>query len=133
MLFSSVADLSRSGKSAAILDEAGRLGDATIQLHSCRVRFMRQPIGPRAAFARGLSVNVLDQLAADAKSAHSLGDEEILQIAIVASRPARAMSDEVDQVDRASSLQASALDIGSAGLSNRDQVTEDTSSGMRTR
>jgi hypothetical protein len=94
---------------------------------------MRQPIGPRAAFARGLSVNVLDQLAADAKSAHSLGDEEILQIAIVASRPARAMSDEVDQADRASSLQASALDIGSAGLSNRDQVTEDTTSGMRTR
>jgi hypothetical protein len=41
-------------------------------------------------------VNMLDELAAHTKSAHSFGDKKILEIATVASRPARAMSDEVD-------------------------------------
>ena len=121
------------GKCVAVLDEAGALGYAIIKLHRRRVGLMGQPIDSRAVLPPGFGVNVLNQHSADAKSTLGFSDKEILEVAIVADRPAGPMTNEWTRPTAPSPFQAMAPDIGSAGSSSRDQVSADTSSGMLTR
>src|SRR6266478_3686838 len=80
-------------KDLAVLDEAR----AVVEAHCGGVRFMGQPVDPRAALTRSLRVDVFDQFAANARAADRRGHEKILKIAIVAGGPAGTVPDMVDE------------------------------------
>src|SRR5262245_63847388 len=74
----------------AILNETGSLRHLVIEHAGGRVALLREPIdAARTALARVL-LDRFDQGAADAEIAWCWRDEQILQLAIVADRPARA-------------------------------------------
>src|SRR6266852_127950 len=53
-------------KVLAVLDEAGAFSDTVVEAHCRRIRFVGQPVDPRAALTRSLRIHVFDQFAADA-------------------------------------------------------------------
>src|SRR6266446_8104198 len=91
-------------KDLAVLDEARAVGDAVVEAHCGGVRFMGQPVDPRAALTRSLRVDVFDQFAANARAADRRGHEKILKIAIVAGGPAGTVPDMMDEAHGARSM-----------------------------
>ena len=83
----------------AILDEAGTVGDAVVQLHGGGVGLVGQPVHARGIVGGGLGIDVFDQLAARAGAARLGRHVQVLQIAIVAGGPGGAVEDPVDHAD----------------------------------
>ncbi len=50
----------------AVLDEARAFGDTVVEAYRRCIRFMGQPVDPRAARTRSLCIDVFDQFATDA-------------------------------------------------------------------
>ena len=63
------------------------------------VALLGQPMDARAALAPRRLTDVLDQRAADAGAARRGRDEQVLEVAIIAGGPARAVADAVDEAD----------------------------------
>src|SRR5690606_10069 len=81
----------------AVLDEAAALGEAVVEHAPLVVALLGQPVHPRGTGGGRLGVDVLDQRAADAAAALVRGDEQVLQVAVVAAGPAAAVEDEMHQ------------------------------------
>src|SRR5262245_38750450 len=92
-------------KELAILDEAGALRHSIVERACARVGLLRQPIDPaRAGSARSL-LHRTDQGTPKTEIPRLLVDEQILEIAVVGDRPARA----VEQVVRNSTQLAAQI------------------------
>src|ERR1700704_666562 len=82
-------------KKLTILDEAGTLRQPVVERAGVRIGLMGEPVD--AARARG-PCSVLDrqdQRASEPKIARAFGDEQILEIAVIAGRPARTVEEVV--------------------------------------
>ena len=75
----------------SVLDKTGAVADALVEHTPLVVAFLSQPMHATGTGSACLGVNVLDQRAADAATANVLGDEQILQVAVVTTRPATAV------------------------------------------
>src|ERR1700733_1728031 len=93
-------------KQFAILHEPRIIRDLIVQDPRLRIAGLGQPVYPAAAIGFCLYVHRLDQRAAEPKPARAVDDEQILQIAVIARRPARAMIEILDDAGQP------ALDIG---------------------
>lgn len=67
------------------MHKTGPFGDAIIELHGDVVGLMGQPLHVHAAGAACLGIYMLDQLSAYSTASHVRVNEQILQIAAVAS------------------------------------------------
>src|SRR5215510_9040659 len=81
----------RISKDLAVLNGSGVFRQLVIERASNCVALVRKPIDAARAHRARLLLYGLDQCAAKAKLAGVVGDEQVLQIAIVADGPARAM------------------------------------------
>src|SRR5579863_6223966 len=89
-----------SSEQLAILDEAGAVRQRVVEAARNGVGLVREPMNAACAGrARGL-VYCLDQRAAQPELARALGHEQILQIAVVADRPAGAVIDVVHDAEK---------------------------------
>src|SRR3990167_5572156 len=84
----------------AVLDKPRAAGDAVVQLACLGVVFLGQPVHAVGTGGLGSGIHLLDQRATDATTAYGFGHVQVLQVAVVADRPARAMEDPVHQPDR---------------------------------
>ena len=76
-------------KKLTILDEAGTLRQPVIEHAGVRIGFMGEPVDAARARSPCSVPRPPDQGASDPKIARAFGDEQVLEIAVVADRPAR--------------------------------------------
>src|ERR1700748_16556 len=78
-------------KHLAILDETEIFRDLIVEDAGLRIGGVRQPVHPTGAGGFGPLVDRLDQRPAEAVTTPALADKQILQIAVIARRPGRAV------------------------------------------
>src|SRR5215475_13482373 len=89
-----------SSEELAILDEAGAVRQRVVKAARNGIGLVREPMdAARAGRARGL-VYCLNQRAAQPELARALGHEQVLQIAVVADRPAGAVIDVMHDAEK---------------------------------
>src|SRR5215470_2820345 len=82
-------------KQLAILDEAGALRQGVVELARDGVGLVGEPIDPARTLGPRPLLDRRDQRPSEPQLARLLGDEQVLEIAIVADGPARAMKEVV--------------------------------------
>src|SRR5882757_293059 len=84
----------------AVLNESRPVGERVVERPRGRIGLVRIPINPAGARRPRLAVDRIDQGAAESELARPLGHEQVLQIAIVADRPARAVIEVVHDAEQ---------------------------------
>ena len=75
-----------------VLDEARVLRDLVVEKARRRVRLVRQPVDPRRTRLFRLGIDGFDQRPSEfLQAAHGIGDEQILQVAVIFRHPGRAV------------------------------------------
>src|SRR4030088_1435520 len=82
-------------KKLTILDEAGTLRQAVVEHAGGRIRLMGEPVDTARARGPCSVLDRQDQCASEPKIARAFSNEQILKIAVIASRPARTVEEVV--------------------------------------
>src|SRR5262249_38607810 len=85
----------------AILDEAGALRQLVVERSGGRIALVGEPIDAARTRAARALFHRRDQRTPESQMARVFGDEQVLQVAVVANRPARAVEEVVPDAAKA--------------------------------